>query len=33
MKTLASELKEFRGLTDITENEITSDYLKSLITK
>lgn len=31
MKTLALDLLEYRGLTTITENEITSDYLKSLV--
>lgn len=31
MKSLATELKEYNGLSLITENEITSDYLKSLI--
>lgn len=31
MKSLATELKEYNGLSLITENEITSNYLKSLI--
>lgn len=31
IKSLATELKEYKGLSLITENEITSDYLKSLI--
>lgn len=31
MKKLALDLKEYEGLSTITENEITSDYLKSLI--
>ena len=31
MKTLALELKDYEGLSAITENEVTSDYLKSLI--
>lgn len=31
MKTLAIKLKDYNGLADITENTITSDYLKSLI--
>ncbi len=31
MKTFAIKLKDYNGLADITENTITSDYLKSLI--
>ncbi len=31
MKTLAIELNSLKGLSTITENEITSDYLKTLI--
>lgn len=31
MKTLALELKDYEGLSSITENEVTSDYLKSLM--
>lgn len=33
MKSLAIELKNSEGLSDITKNEITSDYLKTLINK
>ena len=33
MKKLALELKDYRGLSAITENEITSDYLKNLVNK
>ena len=33
MKNLAIKLKNHDGLSDITENEITSDYLKSLVNK
>lgn len=33
MKSLAMDLKNYDGLNTITENEITSDYLKSLINK
>ncbi len=33
MKTLAEDLKEYKGLDSIIENEVTSDYLKSLINK
>ncbi|MGV3529437.1 MAG: isocitrate lyase/PEP mutase family protein [Flavisolibacter sp.] len=32
MKSLAIELKNYEGLSSITENEISSDYLKSLVT-
>lgn len=31
MKSLAIELKNSEGLSSITENEISSDYLKSLV--
>ena len=33
MKTLAIELKEYEGLSSITGNEITTDYLKRLVSK
>ena len=33
MKNLASQLRYYEGLTSITENEITSDYLKNLVNK
>jgi 2-methylisocitrate lyase-like PEP mutase family enzyme len=33
MKNLAIKLQNYQGLTDITENEITTDYLKSLVNK
>ncbi|HKB44308.1 MAG TPA: isocitrate lyase/phosphoenolpyruvate mutase family protein [Chitinophagaceae bacterium] len=33
MKALATQLKDFEGLSSITGNEITSDYLKSLVNK
>ena len=33
MKELALQLKEYEGLSSITENEITSDYLKDLVSK
>jgi 2-methylisocitrate lyase-like PEP mutase family enzyme len=33
MKELATELKEYEGLTSITGNEITSEYLKNLVNK
>jgi 2-methylisocitrate lyase-like PEP mutase family enzyme len=33
MKDLAVKLQHKDGLTDITENEITSDYMKSLVNK
>ena len=33
MKNLALKLQNLEGLTDITENEISSDYLKSLVNK
>lgn len=33
MRSLAVELKNSEGLSSITENEISSDYLKSLVTK
>ncbi|MFI5188274.1 MAG: isocitrate lyase/phosphoenolpyruvate mutase family protein, partial [Chitinophagales bacterium] len=33
MKELAIKLKALKGLSDITENEITSPYLKSLVNK
>jgi 2-methylisocitrate lyase-like PEP mutase family enzyme len=32
MKSLAIELKNYEGLSSITENEISSDYLKLLVT-
>ncbi len=32
MKSLAIELQNYEGLSSITENEISSDYLKSLVT-
>ncbi len=31
MKNLALQLKDQQGLSSITENEITTDYLKTLI--
>lgn len=31
MKELAIKLSKFEGLSEITENEITSDYLKNLV--
>ncbi|MEO6220137.1 MAG: isocitrate lyase/phosphoenolpyruvate mutase family protein [Ginsengibacter sp.] len=33
MKNLAMKLQSYDGLSDITENEITSDYLKNLVNK
>jgi len=33
MKQLALQLKDYEGLSSITENEITSDYLKNLVSK
>jgi 2-methylisocitrate lyase-like PEP mutase family enzyme len=33
MKELAVQLKEYEGLSSITGNEITSDYLKALVSK
>jgi 2-methylisocitrate lyase-like PEP mutase family enzyme len=33
MKNLAEELKDYKGLETITTNEVTSDYLKALISK
>jgi 2-methylisocitrate lyase-like PEP mutase family enzyme len=33
MKNLAMKLQNYEGLTDITENEITSAYLKDLVNK
>jgi 2-methylisocitrate lyase-like PEP mutase family enzyme len=33
MKELAIQLKDYEGLSSITGNEITSDYLKSLVNK
>ncbi len=33
MKELAEQLKEYEGLSSITGNEITSDFLKKLVTK
>ncbi|MGH2647158.1 MAG: hypothetical protein ACRDE8_06305, partial [Ginsengibacter sp.] len=33
MKELAANLKDYEGLASITGNEITSDYLKSLVNK
>ncbi len=33
MKDLAIKLKDFEGLSEITGNEITSDYLKGLVNK
>lgn len=33
MKNLALKLKDYEGLPDITDNEITTDYLKNLILK
>ncbi|MEO6883841.1 MAG: isocitrate lyase/phosphoenolpyruvate mutase family protein [Bacteroidia bacterium] len=33
MKDLAIKLKNYEGLSDITSNEITSDYLKNLVNK
>jgi hypothetical protein len=33
MKNLAEELKGYKGLETITTNEVTSDYLKALISK
>jgi 2-methylisocitrate lyase-like PEP mutase family enzyme len=33
MKELALQLKDLEGLSSITENEITSDFLKKLVTK
>lgn len=33
MKQLAMQLKEYEGLSSITGNEVTSDYIKSLINK
>ena len=33
MKELATALKDYEGLSSITGNEITSDYLKSLVSK
>lgn len=33
MKDLATKLKDLDGLTNITENEVTNDYLKSLVVK
>jgi 2-methylisocitrate lyase-like PEP mutase family enzyme len=33
MKNLAMKLQSYNGLSDITENEITSDYLKGLVNK
>ncbi len=33
MKELATQLKDYDGLSSITENEITSDYLKDLVNK
>lgn len=33
MKNLALQLKDYNGLSAITENEITTDYLKNLVTK
>lgn len=33
MKNLAVKLKDFEGLSEITGNEITNDYLKSLVHK
>ena len=33
MKNLALRLQNFDGLSDITENEITSAYVKDLVNK
>jgi 2-methylisocitrate lyase-like PEP mutase family enzyme len=33
MKNLAIKLRNYEGLSDITENEITSAYLKDLVSK
>ncbi|TMI79265.1 MAG: hypothetical protein E6H10_15645 [Bacteroidetes bacterium] len=33
MKNLAMKLQTYEGLSDITENEITSAYLKDLVNK
>jgi hypothetical protein len=33
MKNLAVKLQNFEGLSDITENEITSGYVKDLVNK
>ena len=33
MKNLAMKLQNFEGLSDITENEITSAYVKDLVNK
>jgi 2-methylisocitrate lyase-like PEP mutase family enzyme len=33
MKQIALQLKDYEGLSTITENEITSDYLKTLVNK
>ena len=33
MKQIALQLKDYEGLSTITENEITSDYLKNLVNK
>ncbi len=33
MKDLATQLKDHEGLSSITDNEITSDFLKSLVKK